>query len=292
MPKEVLIPAFETDALPDANTKARATIEVYNKYRKEIENIIELLKTDKSVREEFSNEESECGLAQLLLKYKLPVNTLPKVLEEKEGTYEGVEYIIYKLSRTSKSSADNKNEFFAFIKGIQLYDFNYDGKLNEKEREIAHDVLENIILKNALYNEPRFLPEEGIITHLTPKLKGNESDEVKITHCNKIQKGKVVPFIESYYYDETVLTIEATIRAHNKYKSELHNIIEKLRTDKEIIKEIQAELEDHHINQHVDGVAEILGSYGAEFIVKNPNHKRRGEELEDFKKRIGTSLQD
>ena len=281
IPESKRIPYFTTDSLADANAQARGVIQAYQRYEKQIGDIIRLLETDSSVRDEFTGTIEKHGEAQLLQKYGLDIDILPKVIKVTEEVYENISYTIYEVS--GGSSGENKHQLWAFIHGIQFPNFEKDERLEEKDRRTAREVLERVIFKNVLYNEPYFLPfKNGCLNKITPDLRGTESYEAKVANFNSVPNERVMPFILGFDYESTRQKIKATIMTYNSYKGQLHEIIERLATEEKIMKEINRQLNGISVHQNIDCVANILGSYGARFIVENPVYLGRRRELDEF----------
>ncbi len=280
VPQTVRVPFFKTESLADANAQARGIIQAYKPHQEAIKLLIERLKTDPRVRKEFLNaRDSEFDNAQLLMKHGLPIDILPHVRDRTDATYEGVPYTIYMVNGGSKSG-ENELRYLGFVHGIRFPAFSKVDGLTEREQGIAGSTL-GLIFKYALYSEPYFRPEGVIIDNPAPLLRDNKCDEAMIAQISGIPNGIVVPFVQTYDRRRAQEDIETTIRAYNRNRGSLHEIVEKLRTDSGMLGKIKKRLGGLAVESLSDSVAEVLGEYGARFIVENPYHLKRKKDLED-----------
>ena len=276
IPETVRVPLFETDSLASANSEARAIVEVFQDYGKSIEELVKLLKTDNKIRKEFLDTTGELETQNLLKKNGLNISILPRVMQRRELSHESISYTIYEVKGGSLNGSDHQR-CWGFIHGIQFPDFSIDLTLSEKGRMVAQDTLE-LIFKYALYNDPYFRPQDGIIHQSTPRLIGKNAEESRIAGI-KISGGKTVPFAS--YPDVPYLKgyMETTIHVYNKYRKQVDEITEKL---PKMQREIMSKLGGLQVHNLSDSVAEILAKHGARFIIENPHHIERKSDIESW----------
>lgn len=281
IPSTVCVPTFDTDSLADANAKAREIVRAYNRRKEGLGRLLELLKTDRDVRREFLDKHAFAfDFAELLKKYGLPIDILPNRISRTDAVHDGVPYRLYEMTG-GYISGENEHQFWGFVHGIQFHDFGSDSALTERDRAMARDTLADVIFHYALYSEPHFRPEGGIIDNPAPLLIGNKRDEAMIAQISGIPDGTVAPFVRTYDRKLAKKDIETTIHAYNRHKESIHGITEKLRTDSRLRTRIRETLGHNAVHNNVDGVADVLGSYGARFIVENPYYLERKKEFED-----------
>ena len=213
--------------------------------------------------------------------YESIIWDLVEYTDKIEEMHEGVLYTIYEAKGGSFGGA-NALWYWGFINGIQFHDFKAESDLLEYEREISQDTLK-LVFDYALYTEPFFKPEGGIINRPTPIFVNDSgyNEEVRIAGL-QIPKRSVIPLVRSPDINYVRENIKKAIHVYNIHRNQINDVMEKLE-NKEIQKGLSYVLKGLHVHNLSYSVAEFLGKQGASFIVKSPYHLERQREIQEFK---------
>jgi hypothetical protein len=286
IPKTVRVPFFTRDSLAQAHVEARSVAEIYRQYEPVMSSIIASLKTQPEARKEFLDNISRLATEKRLRKYGLPVDILPHVINKIDEDHEGVPYTIYEMKGGELGGAKDQ-WYWAFISGIQLPHYAAHATAAGTP-DNAQDALQ-LAFNYALYSDPLFMPNNEILTHLTPRLITADHEEAQIAEY-RIPAGKVVPHEISKDLNrarQSVRTAISAYNAHQGHQGQLLLVAEKL-GEPQVKKQLSDFLGGIHVNNYSDGVAKFLGSLGARYILESEYHLRREAEQEKWRQNIRT----